>query len=141
MLVGRDHELPHAPSPTGCDHGQTRVGGAGSPAGARRRIVGGDADQSPLSTRGPDWWTDAYRLSPAGKHMLTLFGADHSLGGVHAYGTVPMTAAENPALLALVQQLSAAYLRTALGVDEASFPAARDTLAGQAGAAGRLEPS
>ena len=104
-------------------------------------IVGGDADQSPLSTRGPDWWTDGYRWSPAGKHMLTLFGADHYLGGVHAYGTVPTTAAENPALLALVRQLSTAYLRTALGVDPASFPAARNILAGQADPAGRLESS
>lgn len=102
-------------------------------------IVGGDADQSPLSTRGPDWWTDAYRLSPAGKHQLTLFGADHYLGGVPAYGGVPMTPAENPALLALVRQLSTAYLRTALGVDDASFPAAREALAGQAEPAGRLE--
>lgn len=104
-------------------------------------IVGGDADQSPLSTRGPDWWTDAYRLSPAGKHQLTLSGADHDLGGVHAYGTVPRTPAEDPALLALVRLLSTAYLRTALGVDAASFPAARDALARQAAPAGRLESS
>ncbi len=102
-------------------------------------IVAGDADQSPLSTRGPDWWTDAYRLSPAGKHLLTLSGADHSLGGVHAYGTLPTTAAENPALLALVRQVSTAYLRTALGVDQASFPVARDALARHGAPAGRLE--
>lgn len=95
-------------------------------------IVAGDADQSPLSTRGPDWWTDAYRLSPTGKDMLTLSGADHYLGGVHAYGAVPKPPAEDPALLALVRRLSTAYLRTALSVDQASFPAARDALAGQA---------
>ena len=104
-------------------------------------IVGGDADQSPLSHRGPDWWTDGYRLSPAGKHLLTLFGADHALGGVHAYSGMPMTAAENPALLALVRQISTAYLRTALGVDMTSFPADRDALAGQTDPAGRLESS
>jgi predicted dienelactone hydrolase len=102
-------------------------------------IVGGDQDQSPLSTRGPDWWTDAYRLSPAGKHMLTLLGADHALGGVHAYGTVPMTPAENPALLAVVRQVTTAFLRTALGVDEGSFAVARGSLAGQAEPAGHLE--
>jgi hypothetical protein len=64
-------------------------------------IVAGDQDQSPLSVRGPDWWTDACRLSPGEKSLLTLSGAEHSLGGVHAYGSVPQTTAENPALPAL----------------------------------------
>lgn len=37
-------------------------------------ITAGDHDQSPLSVRGPDWWTDAYRLSPGEKSLLTLRG-------------------------------------------------------------------
>ena len=49
-------------------------------------IGAGDADQSMLSTRDPDWWTDAYQQSPGEKHLLTLFGAEHPLGGIHAYG-------------------------------------------------------
>lgn len=102
-------------------------------------IVGGDQDQSLLSVRGPDWWTDAYRLSPEPKDMLTVFGAEHSLGGIHAYGTIPQTPAEDPALVALVQRMSTAYLRSALAVDETSWPAAREALAREADPVGRLE--
>ncbi|AQT82363.1 chlorophyllase [Mycolicibacterium litorale] len=92
-------------------------------------IAAGDADQSPLSTRGPDWWQDAYRLSPGSKSLLTLSGADHALGGIHAYGTVPQSASDNPATVTLVQRMTTAYLRSALAVDETSWPSAQDQLA------------
>jgi hypothetical protein len=101
-------------------------------------ITAGDHDQSLLSTRGPDWWTDAYTLSPGDKSLLTLLGAEHSQGGIDAYGGVPETTAESPALLALVQRLTTAYLRTALAVDDASWPAARDALAHDPDPLGRL---
>ena len=101
-------------------------------------IAAGDADQSILSTRGPDWWTDAYHQSPGEKSLLTLFGAEHGLGGIHAYGGVPQTPAEDPATVALVQQMTTAYLRTALGIDTSSWPAAQEALADQPEAAGKL---
>ena len=101
-------------------------------------IAAGDADQSMLSTRGPDWWEDAYQQGPGGKSLLTLFGADHGLGAVHAYGSIPHSAAENPATVALVQQMTTAYLRTALGVDADSWPAAREALTREAQPSGRL---
>lgn len=99
----------------------------------------GDADQSMLSTRGPDWWTDAYHQSPGAKSLLTLFGAEHPLGAIHAYGTFPQTPAENPATVALVQRMTTAYLRTVLGVDATSWPAAQDALTSEPEPAGRLE--
>ena len=102
-------------------------------------IAAGDADQSMLSTRGPDWWVDAYRHGPGHKSLLTLFGAEHGLGGIHAHGSIPQTAAENPATVALVQRMSTAYLRTALGVDADSWPAAQDVLTREAEPSGRLE--
>ena len=102
-------------------------------------IAAGDADQSMLSTRGPDWWTDAYQDSPGPKSLLTLFGAEHGLGAIHAYGSIPQTAAENPATVALVQRVSTAYLRTALGIDDSSWPAAQHALASEPQPAGRLE--
>lgn len=102
-------------------------------------IAAGDADQSMLSTRGPDWWRDAYQHSPGQKSLLTLFGAEHGLGAIHAYGSIPQTAAENPATVALVQQMSTAFLRTALGVDANSWPAAQDALTHQAEPSGRLD--
>ena len=45
-------------------------------------VVAGDQDDIPLSVRGPDWMTDPYFLSPGLKSLLTLFGAEHSLGGI-----------------------------------------------------------
>lgn len=101
-------------------------------------ITAGDADQSPLSTRGPDWWEDAYVHSPGEKNLLTLFGADHAQGGIHAYGTVPQSNSDNPATVALVQRVTTAYLRTVLQVDETSWPAMQQELAGQLAPAGRI---
>ncbi len=83
-------------------------------------VVAGDHDQSPLTTRGPDWFTDAYTLSPSPKSLLTLFGAEHSLGGISGYG-VTETTDENPERVALVAALTGAYLATALGADDAAW--------------------
>jgi hypothetical protein len=102
-------------------------------------MTAGDHDQSLLSTRGPDWWTDGYTLSPGEKGLLTLFGAEHSQGGIHAYGGIPQTTAESPALIDLVQQVTTAYLRSALGVDQTSWPTARDALAHDTDPLGRLQ--
>jgi dienelactone hydrolase len=83
-------------------------------------VVAGDHDQSPLSVRGPDWFTDAYALSPASKSLVTVSGAEHSLGGVHKYLGMPETPADSPERVALVQQTTTAYLRSALhGADHA----------------------
>ncbi|WP_069161173.1 alpha/beta hydrolase family protein [Nocardia altamirensis] len=90
-------------------------------------IVAGDNDQSHLSTRGPDWFTDPYTYSPADKSLLTLFGAEHSLGGIPGY-QVTETTDESPARVALIQQLSTAFLRTALAIDETSWKTATHAL-------------
>lgn len=76
-------------------------------------VVAGDHDQSPLSTRGPDWFTDAYTHSPGDKRLLTLFGAEHSLGGIPGH-EVAETTDESPARVALIQQLTTAFLRDTL---------------------------
>jgi dienelactone hydrolase len=101
-------------------------------------VVAGDHDDSPLSSRGPDWFTDAYRLSHSAQHLLTLFGGEHSLGGIAGDGLAETTD-ENPARVALIQQLTTAYLRTALGVDPAALAAASPAAAPGAGPAGRLD--
>ena len=95
-------------------------------------VVAGDSDQSELSTRGPDWFTDAFTLSPGPKALLTVFGGEHSLGGIPGYG-VAETSDENPAAVAALQQLTWAYLRTALGVDADSWSAAKDAFAAGSG--------
>ncbi|MBR7825090.1 chlorophyllase [Actinospica sp. MGRD01-02] len=101
-------------------------------------IVGGDRDQSPLTVRGPDWFTDGYRLSPGATDLLTLFGAEHGLGGIHgSFDT--RTTDESPERVALVRQMALAYLRTALGLDAQAWPTARDALAAATDPLGRID--
>ncbi|MGQ3477329.1 alpha/beta hydrolase family protein [Paenibacillus sp. TY11] len=101
-------------------------------------VVAGDHDQSHLSTRGPDWFTDPYFLSPGSKSLLTLFGAEHSLGGIPGY-TVTETTDESPERVALIQRITWAYLRNALDLDDYSWPAARAALEESAAPLGRIE--
>ncbi|MFF0221572.1 alpha/beta hydrolase family protein [Streptomyces sp. NPDC004629] len=100
-------------------------------------IVAGDHDQSHLSTRGPDWFTDPYTYSPGGKSLLTLFGAEHSLGGIPGYEAAETTD-ENPARVALIQQLTRAFLRSALYPEDTSWKAAATALAEDPDPLGKL---
>lgn len=99
-------------------------------------IVAGDRDQSALSTRGPDWWEDAYALSPAGKTLLTLVGGEHTMGGIAGVSTHETTD-WSPERVALVR-VTTAYLRGALDRDEESWAQARAALGGDAHPLGRL---
>ncbi|MFJ2749630.1 alpha/beta hydrolase family protein [Streptomyces sp. NPDC087297] len=101
-------------------------------------IVAGDHDQSHLSTRGPDWFTDPYTHSPGNKSLLTLFGAEHSLGGVPGY-EVAETTDESPARVALIQQLSTAFLRRTLLGEDSGWKAAVTALEADANPLGKLE--
>ena len=87
-------------------------------------VIAGDHDQSTMSSRGPDWFTDAYTCSPGATDLLTFHGAEHSLGGIVGH-EVAETTDENPERVAIIQRMSTAYLRTALNVDETSWPAVR----------------
>jgi predicted dienelactone hydrolase len=95
-------------------------------------VIAGDKDQSALTTRGPDWFTDPYHLSPAPKSLLTLFDAEHSLGGIVGH-TVTETTDESPERVALIQRLTWAYLRSALYRGDESWAGA------SADALGRIE--
>jgi predicted dienelactone hydrolase len=101
-------------------------------------VVAGDHDQSQLSTRGPDWFTDPFALSPGAKSLLTVFGGEHSLGGIPGPGLAEVTD-ESPERVALVQRVTAAYLRSALGLGDAEWDAVQAELADGASAVGRLE--
>lgn len=91
-------------------------------------VVAGDSDQSALSTRGPDWFTDAFTLSPGPKALYTVFGGEHSLGGISGHA-VAETSDENPEAVAAIQLLTCGYLLSALGVDPGAWSAAKDALA------------
>jgi dienelactone hydrolase len=101
-------------------------------------VVAGDHDQSLLSVRGPDWFTDPYFLSPGGKSLLTLFGAEHLLGGIVGPGLTETTD-ENPERVALIQRLTTAYLRSALYPQDRAWSEARTALEGETDPLGRVE--
>lgn len=79
-------------------------------------VITGGKDRSAMSTRGPDWFTDAYHLSPAPKSLLTIPEGEHTLGGI-AGETVAETTDEDPARVALVADAVSDYLLDALGLD------------------------
>ncbi|MFD7414126.1 alpha/beta hydrolase family protein [Kitasatospora purpeofusca] len=85
-------------------------------------VVAGGKDRSRLSTRGPDWFTDAYHLAPSPKSLLVVAEGEHTLGGV-AGEAVAETTDEDPARVALVADAISAYLLDALKVDGTAWTA------------------
>lgn len=91
-------------------------------------VVTGDADASPhLTTAGPAWHADPFVLAPSPKTLLTLFGAKHGLGGVAGYDLAETDDAD-PARVAVVQELTTAYLRSVLDADSRAWADAQRSL-------------
>ncbi len=102
-------------------------------------VVAGDKDASPhLTVRGPEWHADPYVLSPGPKSLVTLFDAEHGLGGISGYD-VAETTDENPERVAAVQRLTWAYLRTELYPGDSAWRAACDALTAGPSPLGRVE--
>ncbi|MBC6460630.1 alpha/beta hydrolase family protein [Actinomadura sp. HBU206391] len=102
-------------------------------------VVAGDKDASGhLTVRGPEWHADPYFLSPGPKSLLTLFDAEHGLGGVSGYD-VAETTDENPERVSAVQRLTWAYLRTELYPGDPAWQATRDALTAGPDPLGRVE--
>ncbi|HIY64708.1 MAG TPA: alpha/beta fold hydrolase [Candidatus Agrococcus pullicola] len=101
-------------------------------------VIAGDRDQSKMSSRGPDWFTDAYTHSPGATDLLSFYGAEHSLGGIVGY-EVAETTDENPERVAIIQQMTTAYLRSALHIDASSWPAARNAFKNSTSPIGRSD--
>ncbi|MDT0445131.1 alpha/beta hydrolase family protein [Streptomyces johnsoniae] len=102
-------------------------------------VIGGAEDLSThLNVRGPDWYTDAYALSPGRKALLQLHGAGHALGGVSGYDAAEATD-ENPELADAALWLTWAFLRTELGLDEHAWDFAGKAFTTAPTPLGRLE--
>ncbi|MFJ8988975.1 alpha/beta hydrolase family protein [Streptomyces sp. NPDC102279] len=99
---------------------------------APQLVVAGDEDEVGLSTRGPDWTVDPYLLSGSThKSLLTVHGGQHFLGGISGY-EVAETTDENPERVALVQQVTLAYLRHVTGIDSSDWEKTRSALTEEA---------
>lgn len=91
-------------------------------------VVAGDKDDLHLTTRGPAWTTDPYTLSRGNKSLLTVHGGEHLLGGISGYQSAETTD-ENPDRVALVQQVTLAYLRHVTGIDHTDWNNTQGVLA------------
>ena len=102
-------------------------------------IVAGDKDDPRHFTDiGPDWHADPYHLAPAPKTLLTLFGAEHLLGGVSGYDA-DETTDENPERVSALGHLVAAYLRTRFEPADPAWQTACEALTTGPDAVGRVE--
>lgn len=101
-------------------------------------IVAGDADRSPLTVRGPDWFYDPYYLSPGRKALVTLIGGEHMLGGISGYD-VTETTDENADRVAFIQKVTLAYLRQQLLKDDSVWSAVETKLSEESGSVGKIE--
>ncbi|WP_232380956.1 alpha/beta hydrolase family protein [Paenibacillus tianjinensis] len=86
-------------------------------------VVVGENDWNPAFSDRKDWRADAYFQSPGPKCLLTLFGAEHGLGGVSGYDAKETTD-ENPERVAMLRALVWSYLRTAFYPEDPAWPAA-----------------
>ena len=102
-------------------------------------VVAGDKDASEhLTVAGPEWHADPYRLAPGRKTLLTLFGAEHGLGGISGYD-VAETTDESPERVSAVQRLTSAYLRTELYPGDSAWRDACAVLTAGSDPVGRVE--
>ncbi len=86
-------------------------------------VVAGDNDNGAMTVRGPDWWREAYDLSPGAKALFEVRGGEHSLGGIPNY-EARETTDEDPARVVAVQSLSTAFLLSALSGSQKAWRAA-----------------
>lgn len=101
-------------------------------------IIAGDSDQGGLTTRGPDWWLDAYDLGSSPKALFTAFGGKHSLGGIPGYESRETTD-ERPERVAAIQRLSTAFLRSALYPGDLAWQETIAAMAGDSSPEGKIE--
>lgn len=90
-------------------------------------IVAGDKDKNPMFSEKDDWRTGAYYLSKGYKSLLKIVDGDHMLGGISGYDAGETTN-ENPEMVALVQRLTLAYIRTAINAQDTSWQEAQNEL-------------
>lgn len=101
-------------------------------------VTGEKDDPRNFTDMGPDWHADPYTLAPGPKTLLTLFGAEHGLGGIAGYDAAETTD-ENPERVAALARLTTAYLRTRLNPGDHAWRAACDALTTGPDPVGRVE--
>jgi dienelactone hydrolase len=100
-------------------------------------VIAGDQDQGAMTVRGPEWWREAYDLSPVPKALFTVYGGEHSLGGIPNY-EARETTDERPRRVAAIQRISTAFLKSVLHGDGGDWATSMSSVE-DVEAQGRLE--
>ncbi|MCU7615322.1 hypothetical protein N0B16_12820 [Chryseobacterium sp. GMJ5] len=90
-------------------------------------VVNGDKDVNLNFSDRADWRADAYYLSDKNTCLLTIKGSLHTFGGISGYDAGE-TQEENPDMVAMIQQITLAYLRTALNPEDKSWESIKKEL-------------
>lgn len=102
-------------------------------------VVSGSRDDSQHFTdMGPEWHADPYHLAPAPKTLLTVFNAEHLLGGISGYDA-DETTDENPECVAAIANSTAAWLHYHFGSDIELWQKATETMTGGANSWAKIE--
>ncbi|AUG81964.1 chlorophyllase [Kitasatospora sp. MMS16-BH015] len=101
-------------------------------------VAGEKDDPRHFTDLGPDWHADPYTLAPGPKSLLTLFEAEHGLGGIAGYDAAETTD-ENPERVAALGRLTAAYLRSRLHPGDPAWQTACEALGADPSPIGRVE--
>ena len=101
-------------------------------------VVAGDQDLNFNFSNRLGYRADAYPHSPSPKSLLTVFGAEHMLGGISGYDALETTD-EDPERVAAVRALAWAYLRTQLYPDDKAWADALAALESGPDPVGRVE--
>lgn len=101
-------------------------------------VVAGDKDLNPMFSGRLSFRWDSYSQSPGPKALLTLFGAEHLLGGVSGYDAAETTD-KNPARVATLRAMAWAYLRSTLYPGDPAWDDAVAALKGSADPLGTVE--
>ncbi len=101
-------------------------------------VVAGDRDLNFNFSNRLDYRADAYPHSPAPKSLLTVFAAEHMLGGISGYDASE-TSDEDPERVAGIRALAWAYLRSQLYPDDKAWADAVAALENGPDPIGRVE--
>lgn len=101
-------------------------------------VVVGDQDVNPAFSDCVQYRAGAYTLGPGPKCLLTLFGAEHILGGISGYDAAETTDV-SPERVKAVARLTWAYLRSALYAGDPAWPRACAALADGPDPLGRVD--
>ena len=101
-------------------------------------VVAGDKDLNTMFSDRLSYRSDAYTYAPEPKSLLTVFGAQHILGGISGYDASETTD-EDPERVAALRALSWAYLRSQLYPRDTAWADATAALDSSPDPIGRVE--